>query len=276
MRPTNRLIRNRLLPNRLTQETRQKRVDIWFLRAAQTATVLGVAVAVFGYFYTVRPIYQKALLDEAIAKKELEIKEANNALTVSYARLKGHAIANLVQNSSMCQTYTMTIMFGKDHIMSRSKERDLEKYLSRSVSACLTQAVAKTPDLATLQAGDHDALMREIDRIGLKLDSERLVAIEEAKNLRARALKDRLFLMKEFEASIKNNPSQADSGKSGMPAKFEDQIGQIQEGYMLRFASRIGAEIDSLDHFSWPGTGPIDEGFRRRINAFSLPMKSEK
>lgn len=276
MRPANRFIRNRLLPNRLEQVTRQNSVDTWFLRAAQTATVLGVAVAVFGYFYTVRPIYQKALLDEAIAKKELEIKETNSALAVSYARLKGHAIANLVQNSSVCQTYTMTIMIGNDHIMSTSKEKDMEKYLSRSVSTCLKQAVAKTPDLATLQIGDHDALMREIDRIGNKLDNERLVAIEEAKNLRARAIKDRLFLMNEFEASFKHNPSQVDSDKSSMPAKFEDQIARIQQGYMLKFASRIGAEIDSLDHFSWPGTGTIDERYRRRINAFSFPMKSEK
>jgi predicted nucleotidyltransferase len=32
-------------------------------------------LALFGYFYTVRPIYQKELLDEQIAEKEMELRK---------------------------------------------------------------------------------------------------------------------------------------------------------------------------------------------------------
>lgn len=276
MRPDTRFIRNRLIPKASKRDGLQGRVDIWLLRAAQIATVLGVAIAVFGYFYTVRPVYQKALLDEAIAKKELEIKEANNAIAVSYARLKGHAIANLVQNASMCRTYTMTSSIGTDHSMSRSNEKDLDKFLSYSVSSCLTQAAAKTPDLAVLRAIDQEALSREIDRIGRKLDTERLVAVAEAKNLRTRALKDHVFFAKELEASAKQHPSQDKSAKSSVLLKFDDQIGQVQDWYLVRFAERIGTEVDSMVHFSWPGTGPLEETFRRRIDAFSTFRKSDK
>lgn len=42
---------------------------------ANFCQVLLVGLAFFGYFYTVRPIYQKELLEEDIAKKELQLKE---------------------------------------------------------------------------------------------------------------------------------------------------------------------------------------------------------
>jgi hypothetical protein len=51
------------------------RIDQWFNRASQLSQVLLLLLGVFGYFYTVLPLYQKALLDEEIAQKTLELKE---------------------------------------------------------------------------------------------------------------------------------------------------------------------------------------------------------
>lgn len=42
---------------------------------ANISQVLLVCLAFFGYFYTVRPIYQKDLLEEKVAKKELQLSE---------------------------------------------------------------------------------------------------------------------------------------------------------------------------------------------------------
>lgn len=50
---------------------KSEKFDIWLGRLSHIAQIILVGVAVFGYFYTIRPIYQNQLLSEDIAKKEL-------------------------------------------------------------------------------------------------------------------------------------------------------------------------------------------------------------
>ena len=57
-----------------------KNFDVWLGRMSHIAQIILVGVAVFGYFYTIRPIYQNQLLSEDIAKKELELRKINNEL----------------------------------------------------------------------------------------------------------------------------------------------------------------------------------------------------
>lgn len=54
--------------------------DLWLGRSSHIAQIILVGVAVFGYFYTIRPIYQNQLLNEDIAKKELELRKINEEL----------------------------------------------------------------------------------------------------------------------------------------------------------------------------------------------------
>lgn len=50
-------------------------MDVWLPRAAHLTQVLLLALGIFGYFYTVRPIHQKEILDEEIAQKRIELRE---------------------------------------------------------------------------------------------------------------------------------------------------------------------------------------------------------
>lgn len=50
-------------------------MDLWLSRAASFSQPALLALAVFGYFYTVIPIYQKEVLSEQIAAKEIEAKQ---------------------------------------------------------------------------------------------------------------------------------------------------------------------------------------------------------
>ena len=52
------------------------------------ATVVLTALAVFGYIYTVIPVYQKSLLDEEIAKKTIELNRVNSQLAATEQRLR--------------------------------------------------------------------------------------------------------------------------------------------------------------------------------------------
>lgn len=56
------------------------RIDIWSTRAANFSQIGVLALAAFGYFYTVLPVYQKSLLDEEIAKKTLELEKKDKKI----------------------------------------------------------------------------------------------------------------------------------------------------------------------------------------------------
>lgn len=60
------------------------------LQRLSHASQLGLLLlAIFGYFYTVLPVYQKSLLDEEIAKKTLELRSMENRLAQTEAKLSG-------------------------------------------------------------------------------------------------------------------------------------------------------------------------------------------
>ncbi|NIG14056.1 hypothetical protein [Pantoea sp. Cy-640] len=69
------------------------RLDIYLNRISHLSQVFLVAFAIFGYFYTVRPIYQKELLSEDIAKKEFELNGLKKELKRSSDILQGNILA---------------------------------------------------------------------------------------------------------------------------------------------------------------------------------------
>jgi len=59
------------------------KIDTFLSRISHISQFVLVAFAIFGYFYTVRPIYQKEILSEEIAKKEVELNKVKNELQVT-------------------------------------------------------------------------------------------------------------------------------------------------------------------------------------------------
>lgn len=53
-------------------DKQQSRFDAWSNRAAAGAQVIAVIFVIFGYFDTVRPVYQKERLEEQVAKLEVD------------------------------------------------------------------------------------------------------------------------------------------------------------------------------------------------------------
>lgn len=72
------------------------RIDIYLNRIGQVSQLLLVGFAIFGYFYTVRPIYQNASLQESIAKKEIELKGLQSKIDELYINLRSELIRKFV------------------------------------------------------------------------------------------------------------------------------------------------------------------------------------
>lgn len=65
----------------MQQKDMNEHIDKYLSRSSHVAQIILVAVAVFGYFYTVVPVYQKDLLSEQISQKELELTELKTKIS---------------------------------------------------------------------------------------------------------------------------------------------------------------------------------------------------
>ena len=64
----------------MKRSPRQTRLDLYLTRASHGAQIVLVIVAVFGYIYTVLPIYQKELLSEEIARRTIQLEGVREQL----------------------------------------------------------------------------------------------------------------------------------------------------------------------------------------------------
>lgn len=63
-------------------------LDTWLTRASSLSQPLLLCLAVFGYFYTVLPVYQKELLSEQIAAREIELTRVQRAIDATGPTIK--------------------------------------------------------------------------------------------------------------------------------------------------------------------------------------------
>lgn len=64
-------------------------LDAWLSRASNLSQPLLLCLAVFGYFYTVLPVYQKELLSEQIAEKEVELSRLQRTIAATTPTIEG-------------------------------------------------------------------------------------------------------------------------------------------------------------------------------------------
>ncbi|MGX9278322.1 hypothetical protein ACWXWL_11395 [Pantoea ananatis] len=159
-------------------------IDIWSSRIANFSQIGVLALAAFGYFYTVLPVYQKSLLDEEIAKKTLElekkdkkINEINQMLANRSSELKkltedaekAKADAYSAKNSlkTMQGKYTKQYSELRVHLLSQFISLAFsgckkEEWNSMKLKKCLYNA-AESEVLKELNQNDRSKLKRNIN-----------------------------------------------------------------------------------------------------------------
>lgn len=80
------------------------RADFILSRLGNASQLGLLALAVFGYFYTVLPVYQKSLLDEEIAKKTIELNRKEAELVAKGGELKAQSIKLAALNASVARS----------------------------------------------------------------------------------------------------------------------------------------------------------------------------
>lgn len=173
------------------------RFDQWLTRFSYVAQIAGVALALFGLFYTVIPLYQKAAVDEQLARREAELKEVESRLVAArqeaYESRRERRMLGLLFASDDCAELRKAI---GQAALEDSKERRREIILNFEVDirACLLGKIAELRNEKILTEEDIAVLENNARGLGQELMRERADLAVRISDLPKTARKDASLL----------------------------------------------------------------------------------
>jgi hypothetical protein len=157
-------------------------IDVWLPRLSHFAQFGLFVLAIGGFYYTVLPLYQKAVLEEAIAKKEVELATATKALDHSYARIREYAVREFY----IVATPQCTGLFFSRPNTSEAATEGVERRQSRAkfvyaidVPSCLKQVADNTTALNELRPTDRKLFDAALKRLGVEIAELRKSSLAE-------------------------------------------------------------------------------------------------
>lgn len=116
------------------------KIDTFLSRISHVSQFVLVAFAIFGYFYTVRPVYQKEVLSEDIAKKEVELNEIKNELkltseNVSFTKKRESELNELISTlTSQYNEANKELISIKEEVDNAKMDLIKQKEINRKVA----------------------------------------------------------------------------------------------------------------------------------------------
>lgn len=157
-------------------------IDVWLPRLSHFAQFGLFVLTIGGFYYTVLPLYQKAVLEEAIAKKEVELALATKALDHSYVRIREYAVREFyIEATPKC-----TGLFFSRPSASGATTEGVERKQSRAefvyaidVPSCLKQAADNATALNELRPTDRKLFDATLMRLGTEISELRRASLAE-------------------------------------------------------------------------------------------------
>jgi len=158
-------------------------IDKWIQRLAHLSQVGLLLLTVFGFFYTVIPLYQKAALDEAISKDEARLKALQITIDSEYAHIRDFATYDYVASVGPACTGlllepplpTKLMKFGD---AAPDLVKFQEKILDINVDACLHNYLNTSPSLKQLHPSDFKFFEARVAVIGNTIERSRKIALQ--------------------------------------------------------------------------------------------------
>ncbi|MBC7755841.1 MAG: hypothetical protein H7Z20_04195 [Bdellovibrio sp.] len=249
----------RLLKNpvkRDLQILKESYMDIWHSRFSHFSQIGLLVVAVFGYVYTVLPVYQKSLLDEQIAHKEIELTAMQSKLDRMYEINRSDVIKRFVfMSNRKCGRADLLPKNGAEIFnekrISQSIKQKLGQYFDVDMNECLVDTLSKSKNLKeSLKPEDFNLLLSHVETTSIKLNTLKLELQGKFDTFQEKATSN-----PEILAPLKNESifyRLLEMSKSSMSEKeyqselFDAQVNQGLLDIHNEFTSAIYKEIASL------------------------------
>lgn len=249
---------HRHLPKRHETNITPK-VDLYLSRLSHLSQIGLLIVATFGYFYTVVPLYEKSLLDEQIAQKELELKASKKALEENYKQLRKDIVSSYVFHvgivcSGLDEKPEGPLQPGEKPL---SPTKRYGQVFELDVSNCLTRRLEGSKNLSKiLRKNDLSYLYQQVGVIGKEIENLRLVAQKEFNAFPQKATSNPEILEPLVLDSFSFRTLQALKGHISNSdyqiAVFEAQLNQGLSKIANQYRTSIWNEVMKLDEITWP------------------------
>ncbi|CAE6506084.1 conserved hypothetical protein [Nitrosomonas nitrosa] len=229
--------------------------DIWLKRFSYISqTCLFVLTAVTLYF-TVLPLYQKALLDEEIAKKEIELRKANDLFDKIYFQTRKYLLNHFVLYiNTNCSAMIKQLKDDKDDLAELPK-LDATKILDFDVQNCIQNKAQQSESLQLLRIDDKKYVTENMLVISDELNNARLLAKKEYSAVLDKGMNnpDSLptpgyFVQQYIDKFAPYFSSPQEISDITIKARIEAEQSRIVSDY----SSNVSQKIISLRLLKWP------------------------
>ncbi|WP_431288812.1 hypothetical protein [Roseateles chitinivorans] len=178
------------------------RWDSWLSRGASVAQIVGVVLALAGLFYTVIPLYQKAAVDEQLARREAELKMVETTLAEGKAEVYRLRRDSYVRVATRAAAEECSDVFrGLMDLPAGTNESEHEYRLRLDINVvdCVDRYLAKADEMKELNPADLATWRSWASGVVEPLEAQRQKANAEIEALPAKAARDPSMLDAEGE-----------------------------------------------------------------------------
>jgi hypothetical protein len=226
----------RTLPSVIVQPSATSKGDKVLLRITQCAQIIGIAVAILGYIFTVRPVYQKQLVDEQIAKATIELTALKTEIAVKEAEV-GAKVAEIAGKEKQLRDLGFDLKKAQTRLVESGKRQgelyselrvhlgtqfqlsafaacgkisDIDQFKPDALPACVKKEFRDNGYVGQMSEADKRLLGRLIDEALPKLSDELGVDMKSYQD-RAKELRESISSLKETARRLKEAAKPSDS-----------------------------------------------------------------
>lgn len=264
------------IPNRLSTSPVNRRRsrrrptdgDAWLARGSHIAQVGLFVLTLWTLFYTVIPLYKTAALEEQIARREAELKAAEQKLTKTeanlaqlndkvYRRNRAEVLWNLYFRAG--PSCSGLLREPEQFISLDAPPPPKRPLLAINVADCLADELAKTNAKSLLQKSDLDYLHAAVMRVSQSLEARRAQAQEELRQMEFKSTAE-LHAVAPVDPHVEQlkawiaKVQRADPRllKSNPQRDHAEAVRNAQEKIERDFEAQVRIEIGQLQALKWP------------------------
>ncbi len=232
-------------------------LDVWLVRASHVAQFGLFLITAGTIYFTVIPLYQKALLDEQIARREIELNRIQDELDVAYKKIRASSVsAYIFRVGAECSGLLLPV----DQTGEESGERvDFAKrVLSISPEECLRREMEMAA-LKELRPGDMSFFQAEVSRVGTRLEAFRKEALDEYSGAEQRA-RNRPLGMPGGPAAraIAEHLLTGQSENFRRNVLAQIAVDEERSAVGSAYGDKFRAEVSNLRNINWPASKASD------------------
>jgi hypothetical protein len=151
-------------------------LDIWLARLSHIAQFGLFLFTVLISYFTVLPLYQKAVLEEAVAKKEVELAALNKSLEEAYDKLRDYSIRDFAMAAMPdCGGLFVGIDRTGKPLPDKNKA---EIIFEIDVPSCLNKLSKDLKSLKQLSSRDRAIFENNLDKISSEISKQKEYSIK--------------------------------------------------------------------------------------------------